>query len=339
MRKNRFAMVIIILNFLSNAVIAQSNAAFSVTKIFHIQSGGGWDYLAVSPVKNELYISHGTQVNILDKNTGDSTGIIPNTIGVHGIAFSQEFNKGFTSNGRLNNVTVFDLQTHKILDSIKTGENPDAIMFDQFSKKIITCNGRSKSLSVIDPISDKVVASIALDGKPETAVSDDIGNVYVNIEDKNEIALIDMKTFSVVTNWSIAPGESPSGLAIDKKTKRLFAGCDNEMVVVINAETGKVDTTLPIKQGCDGTGFDTTLHYIYASCGEGFLAVIKEGSADDYSVIANVPTKKSARTLAVDQTTHHVFLSAADLEENTVPGTRPKMIPGSFQILIVAEKK
>jgi YVTN family beta-propeller protein len=324
--------------FIASSSFAQNNSSLQVIKTFHIQSPGGWDYLAISPVADLLYVSHGTQVNILDKNTGDSVGVIPNTSGVHGIAFAPEFGKGFTSNGRSNSVTVFDIRTNKILDSIKTGENPDAIMFDPFSKRIITCNGRSKDLSVIDPSNNTLVATIPLDGKPETAVSDANGKVYVNIEDKSEISEVDIKTNKVITNWNIAPGESPSGLAIDRKTHRLFAGCDNKLLVVINADNGKVVAQLPIGDGCDGTGFDAGLNYVYASCGEGVLTVIKEQSADQYSVLDNVQTKRSARTCAVDGKTHKVFLSAADLQQNAVPGTRPQMIPGTFQVLVVGKK-
>ncbi len=274
----------------------------------------------------------------MDKNTGDSVGVIPNTIGVHGIAFAPEFGKGFTSNGRSNSVTVFDIKSNKILDSVKTGENPDAIVFDPFSKKIITCNGRSQNLSIIDPSNNQVIATVTLEGKPETAVSDAQGKMYVNIEDKSEISVVNMKTMKVETSWSIAPGEEPSGLAIDRKTRRLFAGCDNKLLVVVNADNGKVVAQLPIGDGCDGTGFDEGLKYVYASCGEGVLTVIKEQSPDQFAMVDNVQTKKSARTCAVDVQTHEVFLSAADLEPNPPAGTRPKMIPGTFQVLVVGKK-
>jgi len=324
--------------FLMKYSTAQTGSVMQVIKTFHIASSGGWDYLAVSPVSNSLYVSHASQVNIIDKNTGDSIGIIPNTIGVHGIAFAAEFGKGFTSNGRLNNVTVFDIKTNEVLDSIKTGENPDAIMFDPFSKKIITCNGRGKSLSIIDPSNNTVVATIPLDGKPETAVYDGEGKIYVNIEDKSEISKVDVKTNKVETTWSIAPGESPSGLAIDRKTHRLFAGCDNKLLIVINADNGKVVAQLPIGDGCDGTGFDSGLKYVYASCGEGVLTVISEQTPDKFAVVDNVQTKRSARTCAVDEKSHEVFLSAADLQPNPPAGTRPQMIAGTFQVLVVGKK-
>jgi YVTN family beta-propeller protein len=315
---------------------AQGTSGFQVAKTFHIASGGGWDYIAVGPSNNRLYVSHGTQVNILNQETGDSVGVIPETTGVHGIAFVQSMNKGYTSNGRLNNVTVFDLKTNQIITQVATGQNPDAIMYDEFSKKIITCNGRSKDLSVIDPSTDKVVATIPVAGKPETAVSDNTGNIFVNIEDKNQIDVVDIANNKVVMSWSIAPGDGPTGLAIDTKTKRLFAGCE-KLLIVIDATNGKIVDKLPIGDGCDGVGFDNGLKYVFASCGEGKLSVIEELSADKFKVIDNVETKRSARTIAVDETKHEVYLPAAD-SEKAAAGERPKMIPGTFQVLVVKKK-
>ncbi len=319
-------------------IIAKTNAigqksGYRLTDSFHIASSGGWDYIAVN--KNKLYVSHATQVNILNKENGDSLGIIPNTTGVHGIAFDNELNKGYTSNGRLNNVTVFDLTTNKILTQIPTGLNPDAIFYEDYSKKIITCNGRSNSLSIIDPVTDRVIDTIALSGKPETAVSDGAGKVFVNIENKSSISEIDIKNLRLENTWSIAPGESPSGLSIDRKTKRLFAGCDNKMLVVLNAENGSVISTPAIGEGCDGTAFDPALNYAYSSNGEGTLTVIKEISKDKYEVIENVPTKRGARTLVVDHETHTVYLPTADFKPAENGERRPPMIPGSFQVLVV----
>ena len=173
-----------------------------------------------------MYVSHSTQVNILNKKTGDSVAVIENTTGVHGIAFDVADKKGFTSNGKLNSITVFDLNTNAVLAQIPTGSNPDAIMYEPFSKKIITCNGRSHNLSIIDPVNNKLIDSVDVGGKPETAVTDEAGKIFVNVEDKNEIVVIDAKTFKVLNHWSIAPGEGPTGLAYDSKTKRLFAGCE-----------------------------------------------------------------------------------------------------------------
>src|SRR5580658_96561 len=310
---------------------AQGASGYQVIKTFHIASSGGWDYIAAGPGNNRIYVSHGTQVNILDEKMGDSVGYIPGTTGVHGIAFCSELNRGYTSNGRLNTVTVFDLVTNQIITQIPAGENPDAIMYDAFSKKIITCNGRSKDLSVIDPQTNKVVATIPVGGKPETAVSDNAGKIYVNIEDKNEISAINISTNTVEASWSIAPGDGPTGLAIDIKTKRLFAGCD-KLLIVLDATTGKVVDKLPIANGCDGVAFDNGLQYVFASCGEGKLSIIQESGADAFKVIDNVPTKRSARTIAIDEKTHEVFLPAADTE-NAAAGERPKVIPGTFQVL------
>src|SRR5882757_2611812 len=186
--------------FIPASVVAQTAGGYHVAKTFHIASSGGWDYIAVGPGNNRLYVSHGTQVNILDQKTGDSVGVIPNTTGVHGIAFDAALGKGYTSNGRLNNVTVFDLKTNQVTGQIATGQNPDAIMYEPFSKTIITCNGRSKNLTIIDPVQNKVIDSVDVGGKPETAVTDGAGKIFVNVEDKSEIVAIDVKTFKVLNH-------------------------------------------------------------------------------------------------------------------------------------------
>ena len=314
------------------------NTSFKVAKIYPISSAGGWDYIAVNDHK--LYVSHGTQVNILDENSGDSIGFIPGTIGVHGITFYNDLHKGYTSNGRLNNVFVFDLGNNKILKQIATGENPDAISYDDFSKKIITCNGRSKSLSIIDPVKDEVIATIALDGKPEEATTNGKGKLFVNLEDKNEIAVVDMSAFSVLDKWPIAPGEAATGLAMDRKNNLLFAGCDNKRLVVVNAENGKVITSLPIGEGCDGVVFDAKQQLIFTSNGEGNITVIKEINDHKFQVVQTVPTKKTARTLTIDPSTHTLFLPAADIEP-VAPGSaataRRKIVPGSFKVLVVKD--
>lgn len=315
------------------------NAGYSVLKTFHIASSGGWDYITVDPHSNRLYVSHGTQVNILDKQTGDSLGVIPGTTGVHGIALVASSGKGFTSNGKLNTVTIFDGKTARVLGQINTGQNPDAIFYDDYSKKVITCNGRSQDLSVIDPASGQVVATVPVGGKPETAVSDGAGKIYVNIEDKSEIISVDARTFKVLSRWSIAPGTSPSGLAIDRVTRRLFAGCDDKLLIVLDADKGTIVAQLPIGEGCDGVGFDAGTKRVYSSNGEGTLTVIQEENASKFSVLADVPTKKGARTIAVDERTHRIYLPTADFEATTPAGQRrPPMVPGTFQVLMVGGK-
>jgi len=317
----------------------QAQKDFQILKTFRMQSPGGWDYIAVGPGNNRLYVSHGTQVNILDKTTGDSIGVIENTLGVHGIAFDKSQNKGFTSNGRLNNVTVFDLKTNAVITQIPTGANPDAIMYEPFTKKIITCNGRGKNLSFIDPVSNKLIDSIDVGGKPETAVSNGMGKLFVNIEDKNEIVEVDLKTMVVEAHWPIGPGEEPTGLVLDKNTNRLFAGCGNKFLIAVSAVTGKVVTTMPIGDGCDGVAFDNDTKNIYTSNGEGTMSVFNEKSADKLEAVATVTTKRGARTIVIDEQTHWVYLPTADFEkpDPNTPTARPRMIPGTFQVLVIGK--
>ncbi len=311
---------------------------FHIISTFHIQSPGGWDYIAAGPGNGRLYVSHGTQVNILDIKTGDSIGVIENTTGVHGIAFDKEHNKGFTSNGRLNTVTVFDLKTNAVLGQVPAGQNPDAIMYDAYSKKIITCNGRSKNLSIIDPIENKLLDSIDVGGKPETAVSNGTGTIYVNIEDKNEIVVVNLQTHKVDAHWPLAPAQEPTGLCFDKTTNRLFAGCGNKLLAILNASDGKVIQTFPIGDGCDGVAFDLGTKNIFTSNGDGTISVIHEKSADNFEAVATVPTKRGARTITVDPQTHLLYLPTAEFEPmNPNQKTRPKMIPGTFQVLVVGQ--
>ena len=314
---------------------AQSGTTMQVLKSFPIGGAGGWDYLAVGPVNDWLYVSHGTQVNIINKKTGDSVGMIENTTGVHGIAFDVKDNKGFTSNGRLNTVTVFDLSNNKVLAQIPVGSNPDAILYDTYSKKIITCNGRGKNLSIVDPTNNTLVDSIAVGGKPETAVSNGAGKLFVNIEDKNEIVEVDLKTMKVLNHWTLAPGDGPSGLAYDSKTERLFSTCD-KLLVIMNAADGTIVDKLPIGDGCDGAAFDPQLNNVYTSNGDGTITVIHEDSKNKFHVVGNIATKRSARTIALDENSHQLFLPTAEMEAMQAGQTgRPKMKPGTFQVIVV----
>ena len=335
MKKAILSLIVCIV--IISAATAQNTGGIKIINTFHIASAGGWDYLAVGPVNDWLYVSHGTQVNILNKKTGDSVGVIENTTGVHGIAFDVAGKKGFTSNGRINNVTVFDMNTNKVLTQITTGQNPDAIMYEPFSKKIITCNGRSKNLSIIDPVQNIVIDSVDVGGKPETAVSDGMGKIFVNVEDKNEIVAIDDGKFKVLGHWSIAPAEGPTGLAYDGKTKRLFAGCD-KLLVVLDATNGTVVDKITIGDGCDGVAFDAGTKNIYTSNGEGTMTVIHEDNATKYKVLENVPTKRGARTIALDNASHLIYLPTAEFEaQDPNQKGRPRMKPGTFQILVLGK--
>jgi DNA-binding beta-propeller fold protein YncE len=318
-------------------VSLNTEAQQHVINTFSVSGAARWDYISVGPVHDWVYVSHGTEVRVINKLTGDSVTVIPNTIGVHGIAFDAAHNKGFTSNGRINSVTVFDMNTNKVLDQIAAGKDPDAIFYEPFSKKIITCNGDGENISIIDPVTDKVVDSVDVGGDPETAVSDGAGKIFINLEDKSEIVAIDAKTFTVVDHWSIAPGNGPTGLSIDATAKRLFAGCRN-VLMVINAENGAVIDSIPIGKGCDGTAFDNATKMIYASCGDGTITAVHEDNANKFTVAERIITKRGARTLALDKDTHHIYLPTAEYEPMQPGQTgRPKTKDGTFQILVVGK--
>ena len=315
---------------------AQNKPGYHIINDFHIKSAGGWDYITVDSASDKLYVSHGSQVNVLNKTTGDSIGVVTTAKDVHGIALVHALGKGYISNGTLNSVLVFDLKTNKVLAHVPTGKFADGIFYEDFSKKVITCNGMSKNMTVIDPATDKVVATIQLTGWPETAVSDGTGKIYVNNAEKSEIDVIDAKTYKIIHKWPIAPAKGPSGLAIDRSTMRLFAGCENKLLAMINARNGKVISTLPIGEGCDAVGFDKKLKTVFSSNGDGTLTVIKEINADKFIVAENVVTKKSARTIAVDQITHKLYLPAGQFKEGD-KSERPPVIPGTFHVLVISK--
>lgn len=312
---------------------AQTKTGIHLLQTNKIHSDGSWDYLVADHTSQQLYISHGTQVNILNEKTGDSVGVIINTMGVHGILILHDLKKGYTTNGKMGDCTVFDINTNAVIKKIKAGDNPDAIFYDEFSKKIYVCNGHSLDMSVIDPQTDQVIATIPLGGKPETAVSDGKGKVFVNIEDKSEVLSIDTKSFKVLQRYKLEGGEEPSGLAIDKITSRLFVGCGNKVLLVLDAHTGKKIKSLPIGDGCDGVAFDPELKLVYSSNGEGTLTVIKEISANQFSVLENVKTAKGARTIALDYTTHHIFMPTSDFKSGEIEGKKALRTPGTFRVL------
>lgn len=306
---------------------AQTKTGIHLLRNHKIQGDGSWDYLLAD--QGKLYVSHGTQVDILDQATGKSTGIITNTPGVHGIAVVAALKKGYISDGKSNDCTVFDVSSNTVLKKIKTGEKPDAVFYDDFSKKVFVFNGRSSAVSVINPETDEVIKTIPLGGKPETGVSDGKGNIYVNLEDKNEVVCFDALTFGIKHRFALKGGEDPSGLAIDRATNRLFVGCGNQKLIVLDALTGKQISILPIGDGSDGVVFDTGLKLIYSANREGTLTVIKELNANQFRVLENVKTSYGARTLAINQTTHHIFLPTSDFKKDD----QKTMIPGTFRVM------
>jgi YVTN family beta-propeller protein len=312
---------------------AQQKSGLHITNSFPIKSSGGWDYITVDGAGKRLFVSHGTQVNVLS-TAGDSLSVITETNGVHGIALVPALNKGYTSNGKANTCTVFDLKTYKPLATIAAGTNPDAIFYDDYSKKVFAFNGRSQDASVIDVATDKVVATIPLGGKPETGVSNGKGLVFVNSETTNEVIVINANTLKVISRYKLEDGDEPSGLAIDRTTNRLFVGCGgNATLIVMDATNGKNLAKFKIGD-CDGTAFDPALKQVYTSNSEGTLSVIKEVSANNFVQLENVKTEASARTIGIDVVTHKIYLPAAKTEA-AVAGAkgRPKQIPGTFHVL------
>jgi DNA-binding beta-propeller fold protein YncE len=310
--------------------------SYRVTKTIPIAGDEGWDYVAVDSDLRRVYVSHSSHVVVLDADSDSVVGDIPDTQGVHGIAIAADFNRGFASNGRANTATIFDLHTLKVLGTVKTGTNPDAIIYDPATKHVFTMNGLSQDTTAIEAADGTVAGMLALGGKPEFAVTDGKGTIYVNIEDKSELVQFDTKKLAVLHRWPMAPCQEPSGLAADWKSHRIFAGCDNKIMAVIDADSGKVVTTIPIGDGVDANAFDPETDLAFASTGDGHLTVVHEDSPDKYTVVTNLATRKSARTMGLDLKTHKVFLPAADFGAAAPGERRGKMKAGSFVVLVAS---
>lgn len=318
---------------------AKPASGYHLLKKFVLGGEGGWDLLTFDSAAHRLYISRGTHVMVVDADSGAIVGDIPNTPRVHGIALAPEFGKGFITNGGDATVTIFDLKTLKTLDQVKVGLNPDAIIYDPASKRIFTFNGNSKDTTAIDAKSGTVAGTVALGGRPELGVADERGKIFVNLEDKSAVVAFDSRKLVVEATWSLAPGEEPTGIAMDRKHRRLFVACANKLMAVMNADNGKVITTLPIGSGVDGAAFDSERQLAFSSNGDGTLTVVHEDSPDKFSVLENVATQRGARTLDLDQKTHRVFLITAEFGPTPAPTKerprpRPPMVPGTFTLLI-----
>ena len=328
--------------------VAQSGSAAetgrAVAQRWQLGGSGGWDYLTLDPSARRLYVTRGDRVVVVDADTGKPTGEIAGTDGVHGVALAPDLGRGFTSNGRSNSVTVFDVKTLKVLQQIKVdAQNPDAILYDATTKRVFTFNGRSANASAFEGKSGEAAGTVALSGKPEFAVNDGSGRVFVNIEDKGELTIIDAKTLKVATTWKLHDCEDPTGLAIDVAHHRLFSVCQNGKMIVIDSSDGHEVASVPIGKGPDAAAFDAERALIYSSNGEGNLTVVHENDADHYKVVETVTTQKSARTLALDPKTQRVFLAAASFGAPPAataeqPNPRPPMQPDSFVILVVGKK-
>jgi YVTN family beta-propeller protein len=341
MRIRRLPVLIAILLSLVPGLIGASKPGYQVIKTYKLGGEGGWDYLAFDNSSHYLYISRGTHVIVFDTDSGKQVGDIADTPGVHGVALVPELGRLFTSNGRENTVSVVDLKTLKTFSKIKVGENPDAILYDRASKRVLTFNGRSHDATAIDPEKGTVIGTVNLEGKPEFAVSDGQGGVFVNIEDRNQIDSVDPAALQVRARWPMEGCEGPTGLSMDRKHRRLFSGCD-KMMAIVDADSGKLVSHLPICDGVDATAFDDETQLAFASCHDGNLTVIHEDAPDQFSVVETVATQLGARTLALDPQTHNIFTvtakfgAPASTPQNSHP--RPAIQPDSFVLLVLGKR-
>jgi hypothetical protein len=321
----------------SNAAPKPGATGYHVVKTVPVPGDEGWDYVYVDSDARRVYISHGSHTVVMNADTYAIEGDIPDTQGVHGIAVASDLGRGFTSNGRANTVTIFDLKTLKTIGTAKTDANPDAILYDPSSRRVFTFNGRGKNSTAINAADGSVVGTIPLGGKPEFSAADGKGSVWVNNEDTSDLIHLDPQNLKVLHTWPLAPCKSPSGLAIDQKSRRLMAVCDDKVSSIVDADSGKVVANPAICEGPDAAAFDPSSNYFFASCGDGNLTVIHEDSADKYSVVDTVPTKKSARTMGLDLKTHKIFLPSAEFDPPAPGERRGKMKPGSFAIVVVSK--
>ncbi len=332
---------VFIIVFFTIGALAQTHY---VSKKISTTGNEGWDYLSVDEINQHLFVSHGNSVNVIDLKTDKTIAVIPNTNGIHGIAIANDLNKAFITDGKDNAVTIINLTTFELIEKVAIeGQKPDAVLYDLFSHKVLTFNAKSKDATALDATTNKIIKTIALGGKPEFPATNTKGLIYVNIEDTNEIKTINATTLEVVNTWSIAPGEEPSGLALDLETNRLFSVCGNKLMIIVDATTGKILDKLPIGDGCDGVALDPEKKLIYSSNGEGTITVVKEQNANSFSVIETIPTQKGARTIAIDKSTHKLYLSSAEYgakPEPTAENPKPRasIIPDSFVVLVIDTK-
>lgn len=334
--KNR--LVTLCLAFLSmNTLIAQPG--FHLIKKTVIGGEGGWDYLSVDSKNKVLYVSHSTQVEVLNATTHEKIGTIPGLQGVHGVIAVPEFGRGITTNGRSNTVTIFDLKTLKPIVELPTGKNPDALLYDKFSKRVFVFNHSDVTTTAIDLENGKVVGTIDVGGGAlEAGATDEKGTIYVNLEDASEIVSFDAKTLAVKNRWKLTPCEEPTGLAIDRKNKRLFSVCHSGVMMVIDSEKGNIIAQVPIGKRVDGAAFDPELKMAFSSNGEGTITVVQEISPNEFKVVETIKTEPGARTITLDPKTHHLFVSTAQYGETPAPtaenpNPRPKVVPGTFMVL------
>jgi len=326
----RLALVILV------ALVALAAApGYKILDKIKIGGPGQWDYVYIDSDANRLYVSHGTQTEVIDTTTNKLVGTIPDTAGVHGIAVANDLGKGFTSNGRANNVTIFDPKTLMATGTIATGMNPDAILYEPVSHRLFTFNGRSSDATVIDAKAGTVISTLPVGGKPEFAQHDGKGKVYFNVENTSELAELDAAKATITKRIKLAPCEEPSGLAIDRQKRRLYAVCSNRKMVVVDPDAAKVIASLDICPGADGTAFDNGFAFS-SNGGDGTITVVQETSAGKFEVVETVQSARTARTIGADPKTHKLYLPAAEQGPPPAGGKgRGTIVPDSFHILIV----
>ena len=325
----------------SHAAPQSSASGYHLVKKVLLGGVGGWDYLSADPVSHHVFISRGTHVLVVNPD-GSVAGDIPNLMGTHGAAIVTEFGRGFTSNGGSNSVTIFDLKTLATISEVKLpdAQGPDGYIYDPASKRVFTFNGRSNNATAVDAKTGEAVAgSVPLGGKPEAAQADGAGHIFVDVEDKNQIIEFDSKTFKVLNTWPTDPCTAPGGLAMDVAHKRLFVGCHNNLMAVMDSTNGKVIATVPIGTGVDATTFDPGTGLAFSSCGDGTITAVHEDSPDKYTVAETIKTEQGARTMALDTSNHNIYTVTAQFgpapaptPEN--PRPRPSIVPDTFTLLI-----
>jgi len=335
-----------ILAFSQAAFVLPAQAAtpesYKIVSRFPISGTEGWDYIAVDSERNHLFISRSDHVQVVDTRSGQVVANIADTAGVHGVAIAQDLKLGFTSNGRSDTITVFELDSLKTIDTIKAVDaGSDSILYYPPLQRIYSFNGKGKSVTVIDAVTRKIIDTLPVFGQPEFAVSDSAGHVFFNVEDKNEIAVIDAQSSKIVKRWAIAPCDGPSGLAIDDAHHRLFSVCSNQKMIVVDSESGKIIATVRIGEKPDAVAFDPAAGLVFVSNGGGTLTVVHQDTADTYTVKANLATQKGARTLALNPENHQVYLvsgkfGAAPAPTAANPHPRPALLPDTFNVLVAA---
>ena len=335
------AVILFCAAIFSHAAAKPGASGYHVVKTVSVPGDEGWDYVYVDSDARRVYISHGSHVVVMNADSYAIEGDIPDTPGIHGITVAPDLGRGFTSNGRANTATIFDLKTLKTLGTVKTDANPDAIIYDPATKRVFTFNGRGKNVTAFDS-DGKVLATIPLDGRPEFAVSDGAGRVFVHIEDKSAMAVIDATKLTVERQSSLSPCEEPSGLAIDRTQHRLFSVCSNGKMIISDANDGHVVAAVAIGKGPDAAAFDEASRLAFSSNGaDGTVSIVREVSAAEFSLDRTAPTELGARTMALDSKTHHLFLPTAKFGPPPAPTAerprpRPTILPDTFEIVELA---